>query len=94
MIKKSLLLAWLGMAIVVMAQPDAVVRLEGIAIQGNSDEPGVMTITPWREAPGTERLQEPMKHYREPWLQPLSAGRLRQEMQQDKGLRRSAAENQ
>ena len=43
------------------ARPEQVIRLEGISIQGNQEQPGVMTITPWREAPGTGRLQAPVK---------------------------------
>lgn len=64
------------------ARPEQVIRLEGISIQGNQEQPGVMTITPWREAPGTGRLQAPVKRYQQHWLQPLSAERLQQEMQQ------------
>lgn len=64
------------------ARPEQVIRLEGISIQGNQEQPGVMTITPWREAPGTGRLQVPVKRYQQHWLQPLSAEQLQQEMQQ------------
>ena len=45
-----------------------VVRLEGISIQGNSEEPNVMYITPWRPSPGTGRLYQPVSSYRLQWL--------------------------
>ncbi len=49
-----------------------VIRLEGISIQGNSEEPNVMYITPWQEAPGTGRLYRPVISYRDHWLKPIS----------------------
>lgn len=49
-----------------------VIRLEGISIQGNSEEPNMMYVTPWQEAPGSGRLFTPVKSYREQWLKPIS----------------------
>lgn len=49
-----------------------VIRLEGISIQGNSEEPNIMYVTPWQEAPGSGRLFTPVKSYREQWLKPIS----------------------
>ena len=49
-----------------------VIRLEGISIQGNSEEPNMMYVTPWQEAPGSGRLFIPVKSYREHWLKPIS----------------------
>ncbi|WP_430462580.1 hypothetical protein ACQUQU_07285 [Thalassolituus sp. LLYu03] len=47
---------------------DNVVRLEGISIQGNSEEPNVLYITPWQPPPGTGRLYQPVSSYRQQWL--------------------------
>lgn len=79
---RILVLSMLLAPFIALAGNDKVIRLEGISIQGAQEQPGVMTITPWREAPGTGRLQAPVKRYQQHWLQPLSAERLRQEMQQ------------
>jgi hypothetical protein len=49
-----------------------VIRLDGISIQGNSEEPNVLYITPWQPAPGTGRLFAPVKSYRDQWLKPIS----------------------
>mgnify|MGYP005997875597 CR=1 FL=1 len=29
-----------------------IIRLDGISIQGNSEEPNVLYVTPWQSAPG------------------------------------------
>ena len=57
-----------------------VIRLEGISIQGNSEEPNVLYITPWQAAPGTGRLFAPVKSYRRQWLKPISRNSLRREV--------------
>lgn len=49
-----------------------VIRLDGISIQGNSEEPNVLYITPWQPAPGTGRLFAPVNSYRDQWLKPIS----------------------
>ena len=59
---------------------DNVVRLEGISIQGNSEEPNVMYVTPWRPPPGTGRLYQPINSYREQWLQGIDRDSFRREM--------------
>ncbi len=56
-----------------------VIRLDGISIQGNSEEPNVLYITPWQPAPGAGRLFAPVNSYREQWLKPIS----RQVMQRE-----------
>lgn len=56
-----------------------VIRLDGISIQGNSEEPNVLYITPWQAAPGSGRLFTPVNSYREQWLKPIS----RQVMQRE-----------
>lgn len=60
-------------------QASEVIRLEGISIQGNSEEPNVMYITPWQAAPGTGRMFAPVKSYREQWFVPVSRNSLRRE---------------
>lgn len=56
-----------------------VIRLDGILIQGNSEEPNVLYVTPWQSAPGAGQLFSPIKSYREHWLKPVS----RQSMQRE-----------
>lgn len=57
-----------------------VIRLDGISIQGNSEEPNVLYITPWQEAPGTGRLFSPVNSYREQWLKPISRDVMKREV--------------
>lgn len=57
---------------VMTAQGEEVVRLDGISIQGNSEEPNVLYVTPWEAAPGAGELFTPVKSYREHWLKPVS----------------------
>lgn len=54
---------------VVGAHADNVVRLEGFSIQGNSEEPNVIYVTPWQPPPGTGRLYQSVTSYRQQWLQ-------------------------
>ncbi len=55
-----------------LLQAKETIRLDGISIQGNSEEPNVLYITPWQAAPGTGRLFAPVNSYREQWLKPIS----------------------
>ena len=64
----------------VQAAPDNVVRLEGISIQGNSEEPQVIYITPWQEPPGTKGLYQGPYSDKEQWLNTLDEKRLNYEM--------------
>mgnify|MGYP000057388068 CR=1 FL=1 len=57
---------------VMTAQGEEVIRLDGISIQGNSEEPNVLYVTPWEAAPGAGELFAPVKSYREHWLKPVS----------------------
>lgn len=59
---------------------DDVIRLQGISIQGNAEEPRVLYITPWQPPPGTGRLYQPVYSYRDHWMQPLDRSSLRREM--------------
>lgn len=63
------------------AQTDNIIRLEGISIQGSTEEPKVMFIAPWKEPPGTGRLYQGAPSYRQQWLHSLDAQRLKYEMQ-------------
>lgn len=54
------------------ASGSEVIRLDGISIQGNSEEPNVLYVTPWQPAPGTGQLFAPIKSYRAHWLKPVS----------------------
>lgn len=61
------------------AMADSVIRLQGIAIQGNSEEPHLMVVTSWQPASGTERFTLPIRGYRQQWLQPVDRQRLQRE---------------
>ena len=63
-----------------MAEDDNVVRLQGISIQGNSEEPHVIYITPWRPPPGTGRLYQPIYSYRDHWMKPIDRNSLGREI--------------
>lgn len=64
----------------VASQAAEVIRLDGISIQGNSEEPNVLYITPWQAAPGTGRLFAPVNSYREQWLKPISRQIMKREV--------------
>lgn len=80
---KPIWLAVLALCFPLLAagQQDNVVRLDGISIQGNSEEPKVVLITPWREPPGTGRLYDGATSFREQWLYSLDPQRLAHEVQ-------------
>ena len=77
--KRSLLILLLPM--LVWAQTDNTIRLEGISIQGSNEEPQVMFVAPWKEPPGTGRLYQGATSYRQQWLHSLDEQRLHYEMQ-------------
>jgi hypothetical protein len=57
-----------------------VIRLDGISIQGNSEEPNVLYVTPWQAAPGAGQLFMPIKSYRQHWLKPISRTSMKREV--------------
>ncbi|CCK76270.1 conserved hypothetical protein [Oleispira antarctica RB-8] len=57
-----------------------VIRLDGISIQGNSEEPSVLYVTPWQPAPGAGRLFAPVNSYRKQWLKPISRQIMKREV--------------
>ncbi len=75
---KFLLVLFLSCSFLVSAAE--VIRLDGISIQGNSEEPNVLYITPWQAAPGTGRLFSPVNSYRKQWLKPISREVMRREV--------------
>ncbi|MCD8521579.1 MAG: hypothetical protein LRY66_11935 [Saccharospirillaceae bacterium] len=77
---KSVLSALLLLVLNSITHADNVVRLEGISIQGNSEEPNVMYVTPWRPPPGTGRLYQPINSYREQWMQSIDRDSFHREM--------------
>lgn len=89
--KRSLILLLLPM--VVCAQPDNIIRLEGISIQGSSEEPQVMFIAPWKEPPGTGRLYQGAPSYRQQWLHSIDEQRLQYEMQLPQHYLRESQDN-
>lgn len=57
-----------------------VIRLDGISIQGNNEDPNVLYITPWQAAPGSGRLFTPVNSYRDQWLKPISRQVMKREV--------------
>ncbi len=64
----------------ISSQASEVIRLDGISIQGSSEEPNVLYITPWQAAPGTGRLFSPVNSYREQWLKPINRKMMQREV--------------
>jgi hypothetical protein len=65
---------------IMSAQSADVIRLDGISIQGNSEEPNVLFVTPWQPAPGAGQLFVPIKSYRQHWIKPISRKSLQREI--------------
>lgn len=61
-------------------QSAEVIRLDGISIQGNSEEPNVLYVTPWQPAPGAGQLFVPIKSYRKHWIKPISKKSMQREV--------------
>jgi hypothetical protein len=61
-------------------EDDGVVRLQGISIKGNSENPNVLYVTAWQPPPGTGRLYEPVTSYSRHWFQSISRDSLGREM--------------
>lgn len=57
-----------------------VIRLDGISIQGNSEGPNILYVTPWQATPGAGRLFLPVSSYREQWLKPISREIMKREV--------------
>lgn len=84
------LLVFLGLlwAATVNADNSNVVRVEGLSIQGGTEEPHVMHVTPWREPPGTGRLYEDAASQRMLWVQSIDLQQLRQDMNNVKRIKK------
>lgn len=78
---RAIILCLLLIAMGVHSAPTSkVIKLEGISIQGNSEEPQVMYITPWQEPPGTGRLYQNATTFRKQWMHTIDAERLHYDM--------------
>lgn len=66
---------------------EKVIRLQGFSIEGGSEEPNVIYVTPWSPPPGTDRLFAPMKSYRDHWLKPVDGNVMRREVEYSKRKR-------
>jgi len=74
------LVALLILAFMPSLHADNVVRLEGISIQGNSEEPDIVYSVPWSPPPGTGRLYQPINSYRQQWLESIDRTRFNREL--------------
>lgn len=68
------------LSVISSANASDIIRLDGISIQGNSEEPNVLYVTPWQSAPGAGELFMPIKSYREHWLKPISRKSMKREV--------------
>ena len=64
----------------VLSADDDVVRLQGMTIRGNSENPNVLYINAWQPPPGTGRLYEPVTSFNRHWFQPLTRDSLKREI--------------
>jgi hypothetical protein len=66
------------------AADDDVVKLQGMTIRGNSENPNVLYVNAWQPPPGTGRLYEPVTSFNRHWFQPLTRSSLQREMRYGK----------
>jgi len=71
-------------ALFTMAAEDDVVRLQGMTIRGNSENPNVLYINAWQPPPGTGRLYEPVTSFNRHWFRPLTRDSLKREIRYGK----------
>ncbi len=73
-------LSSMGLAAVVAAEEDGeVIRLDGVTIQGNSENPNVLFVNAWQPPPGTGRLYQGITNFNQHWLTPVSRESLARE---------------
>ncbi len=63
---------------------DDVVRLQGMTIHGNSENPNVLYVNAWQPPPGTGRLYEPVTSFNRHWFTPLTRESLQREIRYGK----------
>jgi len=63
---------------------DDVVRLQGMTIRGNSENPNVLYVNAWQPPPGTGRLYEPVTSFNREWFRPLTRDSLKREIRYGK----------
>ncbi|TNC85941.1 MAG: hypothetical protein CSH37_06250 [Thalassolituus sp.] len=82
---RFILLLMLGLldSMAAMAADD-VVRLQGMTIRGNSENPNVLYINAWQPPPGTGRLYEPVTSFNRHWFRPLTRDSLLREIRYGK----------
>ncbi|MAQ99243.1 MAG: hypothetical protein CMI00_01765 [Oceanospirillaceae bacterium] len=56
-----------------------VIRLDGVTIQGNSENPNVLFVNAWQPPPGTGRLYQGITSFNQHWLTPVSRESLARE---------------
>lgn len=61
------------------AEGDDVIRLDGVTIQGNSENPNVLFVNAWQPPPGTGRLYQGITSFNKHWLTPVSRESLARE---------------
>lgn len=81
---KVLLVVSLFLSLGVFAADDDVVKLQGMTIRGNSENPNVLYVNAWQPPPGTGRLYEPVTSFNRHWFTPLTRSSLQREMRYGK----------
>lgn len=81
---RILLLLTFFMSSLAFAAEDDVVRLQGMTIRGNSENPNVLYVNAWQPPPGTGRLYEPVTSFNRHWFKPLTRNSLLREIRYGK----------
>ncbi len=77
---KALLMSILAVsAAQAAAEEGDVIRLDGVTIQGNSENPNVLFVNAWQPPPGTGRLYQSITNFNQHWLTPVSRESLARE---------------
>lgn len=71
-----------GSTMVIAAED--VVRLQGMTIKGNSENPNVLYINAWQPPPGTGRLYQPITSFNAHWFKPITRDSLLREIRYGK----------
>ena len=69
----------LGAQVMAAEEDSDVIRLDGVTIQGNSENPNVLFVNAWQPPPGTGRLYQGITSFNKHWLTPVSRESLARE---------------
>lgn len=93
MMRKLTAVAMLLLAGASYADEVHIMRLDGLTIQGRSEEPKVQFIIPWQPPPGTGRLQLDAQLLPDAWYQGLDLDVLKRDIRYAKRFARKGTED-